>query len=445
MSAIPERAKVIKAIKELGRRVTVSDVAAKTGLPLITTTRALNSVASDCRGTIQVTKEGNLVYAFSPAFDAAYFKTGLALFFMEAGQQLFKLAYFLLRISFGVTLIASVVTVAILIVVALIAIMSKSDSGGDSGGGFDFDFGGLDDIGQFFVWDTALRVASPGYGYGYGYGYGGYDSNYGTISSSERDYAAYTQGKYIPQGDTSKPKSQGFVLNCFSYLFGDGDPNKGIDEQKWQMIAEHIRVNNGVSTAEQLGCFTGAGFRKEDAALPVLVRFDGQPTVTDTGNIIYVFPSLQNTAQQQQQFAPSQPVPNYLEEKPWTFSVYDAGDFIPVAIFAFMNFVGCVWLFRHMTTIAVLHPFRVLIDYLTIYASFFLFFPMLRYIGLQVLNIGIKKRNKQRAANYQLTRQRKHQQKLAEARVLAITADPTKSDQIVYSSDKDILEQEFDR
>jgi hypothetical protein len=440
MSAIPERDKVIKAIKELGRRVTVSDVAAKTGLPLLTTTRALNSVASDCRGTIQVTKEGNLVYAFSPAFDAAYLKTGIALFFIEAGQQIFKLAFYLLRISFGVTLIASVVTVAILIVVAVIAIMSKSDSGGDGGGGFDFDFGGLDDIGQFFMWDIAYRGTSPSYGYGYG----GYDAGYGGISSAERDYAAYTQGKYIPQGDSAKPKDQGFVLNCFSYLFGDGDPNAGIEEQKWQMIAEHIRTNNGVTTAEQLGCYTGAGFRKEDAALPVLVRFDGQPTVTDTGNIIYVFPSLQNTAQRQQQFEPPQPPPNYLEEKRWPFSIYDAGNFIPVSIFAFMNFVGCVWLFRHMSTIAALHPYRVLIDYLTIYASFFLFFPILRYIGLQVFNVGIDKRNKLRAANYGLTKQQKHQHKLAEARVLAISADPTKSDQIVYSSDKDLLEQEFD-
>jgi hypothetical protein len=439
MSAIPERAKVIKAIKELGRRVTVSDVAAKTGLPLLATTRALNGVAADCRGTIQVTKEGNLVYAFSPAFDAAYLKTGIALFFTEAAQQLFKLAYFLLRISFGVTLIVSAVTVAILIVVAVVAILSKNDSGGDSGGGFDFDFGGLDEIGRFFVWDTAYRATTPSYGYGYG----GYDSGIG-ISSAERDYAAYTQGKYIPKGDTAVPENQGFVLNCFSYLFGDGDPNARIDEQKWQMIAEHIRTNNGVTTDEQLGCYTGAGFRKEDAALPVLVRFDGQPTVTDTGNIIYVFPSLQNTAQQQQFAPPPQAVPNYLEEKRWPFSNYDAGNFIPVAIFAFLNFVGCVWLFRHMTTIAVLHPYRVLIDYLTIYASFFLFFPILRYIGLQVFNIGIEKRNKQRAANYALTKQHKHQQKLAEARLLAISADPAKSDEIVYSSDKDLLEQEFE-
>src|SRR6185437_11545913 len=117
-----QRDQIIAAVRALGRRVTVADVSTRTGLPLLAANRALNTVAADCRATIQVTKEGNLVYGFAPAFEAAYLQKGLALAAKQIGDKIFQLSYFLLRISFGVTLIASVITVAVLIIVAVLAI-----------------------------------------------------------------------------------------------------------------------------------------------------------------------------------------------------------------------------------------------------------------------------------------------------------------------------------
>src|SRR3990167_5307427 len=105
-----ERDQIISAIKALGRRVTVSDVAAKTGLPLIATSRQLNAVASQCKATLQVTHDGNIIYAFAPAFESAYLTSEFAQAFKRALETTFKGAYYVLRVSFGATLIASLLT-----------------------------------------------------------------------------------------------------------------------------------------------------------------------------------------------------------------------------------------------------------------------------------------------------------------------------------------------
>ncbi|KAL3634405.1 hypothetical protein CASFOL_021459 [Castilleja foliolosa] len=38
----------------------------------------------------------------------------------------------------------------------------------------------------------------------------------------------------------------------FSYVFGDGDPNQGIEEKRWKMIQLYIALNGSVVTAEEI-------------------------------------------------------------------------------------------------------------------------------------------------------------------------------------------------
>jgi len=38
----------------------------------------------------------------------------------------------------------------------------------------------------------------------------------------------------------------------FSFLFGDGNPNAGLEERRWQQIATVIRNNEGAVVAEQI-------------------------------------------------------------------------------------------------------------------------------------------------------------------------------------------------
>jgi hypothetical protein len=419
---------IISAIHQLGRRVTAGDIAAKTGIGILEANRQLNAIASDCAATLQVTADGNLVYVFAPLFEGAYLKKGFAKILRRVGAGIFNVGFFLLRISFGITLIASLVTVVTLIVVAVIGMVQRSNnsnSGVSGGGGSSFDW--VADLGNFFCFNVTYRtasaigasLASPGF------------------SSVEDDYAAYTQGRYIPAGATDT-KSPGFILNCFTYLFGDGNPNPRLEEKKWKLIAEHIRSSHGVTTCDQLACYTAANPRKEEECLPVLVRFDGQPVVSERGNIFYQFPSLQSTAFD----TFGQEVPGYLEEKRWSFAQQEGEEFVPVAVFALLNFAGCMWLLRHASTLPDLQQFRMLIDWLSVYAVFFLFFPLLRYVFLLVLNVGIDWRNARRLDNWKKLQQ--CTAKLRDAQAYSLAPNIAASDQVIYSTDKDLLDQQFD-
>ena len=61
--------------------------------------------------------------------------------------------------------------------------------------------------------------------------------------------------------------------------------------------------------------------------LPVLTRFNGRPEVSPTGQIIYHFPELQVSAQQQQ----SKSVSAYLKESLWRFSQASSGQIMLAA------------------------------------------------------------------------------------------------------------------
>ncbi|GKC64882.1 hypothetical protein Tco_1097480, partial [Tanacetum coccineum] len=43
-----------------------------------------------------------------------------------------------------------------------------------------------------------------------------------------------------------------FIEPVFSFVFGDGDPNEGIEEQRWKFIGQYIGSLGGVVTAEEL-------------------------------------------------------------------------------------------------------------------------------------------------------------------------------------------------
>ncbi|KAL9315636.1 hypothetical protein ACSQ67_016637 [Phaseolus vulgaris] len=43
-----------------------------------------------------------------------------------------------------------------------------------------------------------------------------------------------------------------FIESVFSFVFGDGDPNQGIEEERWKLIGQYIASNGGVVAAEEL-------------------------------------------------------------------------------------------------------------------------------------------------------------------------------------------------
>ncbi|HBL12730.1 MAG TPA: hypothetical protein DD379_15280, partial [Cyanobacteria bacterium UBA11162] len=59
---------IIKAVEQLGYRVTVGDVAAKAGLNINLAERGLLALASDAGGHLQVAESGEIAYLFPKNF-----------------------------------------------------------------------------------------------------------------------------------------------------------------------------------------------------------------------------------------------------------------------------------------------------------------------------------------------------------------------------------------
>ena len=135
----------------------------------------------------------------------------------------------------------------------------------------------------------------------------------------------------------------------FSFVFGDGDQNEGLEDLKWEAIGQVIRKSGGVVTAEQLAPFLVGEAKEEDPTnpldmesfvLPALQRFDGRAEVDESGNIVYCFPELQKTAGSAQ--ASDAAMLGYLREREWTFTSASVGQKVSAVGLGLLNVFGIV-------------------------------------------------------------------------------------------------------
>ncbi len=393
-----EKKIVINAINNLGRRVSAADIASKTGLPLASATLALNQIAAETSGHMQVSKAGDIAYQFPIAYQSAYISHGVRRFFEQFLVRALEIGFFLLRISFGIMLILSLLSIVLIFFVIMSA---RSQSRDNDDFAIDLDFFDWMILRDLLFW----QLDDLSYGY-----------------TDQRD---------------NKPTN--FLYNCFSFLFGDGNPNRDLDERRWQMIANLIRQKKAVVTTEQLAPYIGNDPSDEDAVLPVLVRFDGRPAVTESGNIVYLFPSLQAQAAGNI----SNSLPPYLNIFRWQFSKVEQTSLIWVVLLAAVNFFGSWYLYisaAQYSTLAFLSP---LLTVLVAYGTLFIAIPFARYISICLINQRIVKGNQLRESYARLLSHPEQRliNKLNEAKEMAVAARPI--DDVVYDTNKDILEQEF--
>jgi hypothetical protein len=425
-----EKNAVIDSIKSLGYRVTAADVASKTGLSLHQVTTQLNNVAAETKGNLDVAKTGDIVYCFERNFTNVYLARGFYRVAKAIGEAVFGVAYYLLRVSFGLLLILSLVIIVVIIITMLVVTAIAAMAGGadGSGGGFDLDVGTFFDISylaDFFIWDYSNSYRAPEIGYNPQTGV----SKYGAATEWERSL-------YEPDLPGN------FFLECFSFLFGDGDPNRGFDEYKWQMIAELIRRENGVVVADQIAPYMGIDPTHDSCMLPVLARFEGRPEVTETGNIVYVFPKLQVSAVRTG--AEDKDVPLFLEERPWVFSKYSVESLMKVAGFATFNLAASWFLWKYVAHLLLFHKYALLIDVMFAYGALFLAIPLIRFFVIIGWNAIIDARNIIRAQYANDLRNPKNQEKLFEKEQYATQRVELHPDQITYTTAKDLLDQEFE-
>lgn len=418
---VPEKQRAIKAIKQK-LRITPAELASTSELSINKSSYWLNKIAGETGAKLEVANDGTIFYQFAPGFTNVYRKRGMLKAALLLGAFLFNLLYWVVRVSFGVALVLSVMIIVVifvaLITLAIAAIFGDSggDAGGvDLGGGF-FDLSYLVDI---FDWNY-----SPSH------------SHYSnSLPSARRDqYADYVEAR--PRGN--------FFLETFSFLFGDGKPNSNLQEIRWQKIAKVIKENGGVVSAEQLAPYLDGDMSDSGMIMNALAQFNGHPQVTESGFIVYVFPDFLSAVEE---LVLPRPEP-YLEEAEWRFSNFSVDSQIFVLILAVLNFLGSWWLFKHIATINLLSHIAGLIDVLLTYSIVLLVIPAVRAIVLAILNSRIDMRNQKRKAAFEQVNKPMGEvlKELHEAReIRGQLLEGLHSDKrIVYSSDKELLEQEFE-
>ncbi|KAL7096622.1 hypothetical protein ACP275_10G090400 [Erythranthe tilingii] len=404
------RKRAMDAIDSGGRRVTIGDVASKAGLMLHEAQKSLQALAADANGFLEVSDEGDVLYVFPMDYRS---KLAAKSFWMRTEPLLEKgkmAAKNLVKVTFGAVLVASIVIVFTAIIVIMASGSSKSKSRKSS--------------------RSSRRYKD---------------------TSSEKENVRYGDGGIE------------FIESIFSFVFGDGDPNQGIEETRWKLIGQYIASNGGVVAAEELAPYldleTSQMMEDESYILPVLLRFDGQPEVDEEGNILYIFPSLQRTAAPQRSGPKEdverrwhQPgeVKKFLKETNWQFSKTTAFRKAMVIGFGGLNLAGVIILGAMLKDTTVVENrfisfVSAIFPLLQIYAGSFFAIPLARWLFVLITNGKIAKRNQAReqCAKALESPDLPLRWKISSARDMAQRTFIS-ADRIVYSTERDLHEQNYD-
>ncbi|KAG8374126.1 hypothetical protein BUALT_Bualt11G0098500 [Buddleja alternifolia] len=450
------RKRTMDAVDSCGRRVTIGDVASKAGLKLNEAQKALQALAVDTNGFLEVififafciycffffcycccckvSDEGDVLYVFPKGYRS---KLAAKSFRMKVEPLLEKgkmAAEYLVRVSFGTALIASI----FLVYTTIIAILLGSGE----------EDGCLSSTDLFWYWDPY-----------------------------------YYSRRQVREGDGG----MNFIDSAFSFVFGDGDPNQGIEEERWKLgeiggqeiglrqlhcevvsgvsaIGQYIASNGGVVTAEELAPYLDLESTEntddDSYILPVLLSFDGQPEVDEEGNILYRFPSLQCTATPrrsgQKEYVGRRwanwvgALEKLFKEKKWQFSKTSASERAMAFGLGALNLFGVIILSTMLRNMKISPSGFIsfvsgIFHLLQIYAASFFAIPLIRWFFIQNKNAQIVKRNQAREQRARALESPdlSLRRKLLSARDMAQKTF-IGQDRIVYSTERDLYEQDIE-
>ncbi|MEM7065886.1 MAG: hypothetical protein AAF572_22320 [Cyanobacteria bacterium P01_B01_bin.77] len=401
---------VMKAVETLQYRVTAGDVAAKTGLNISQAEAGVLALASATQAHMQVSDAGDIAYEFPRQFRTTLRNQYWQLRWQETWAKIWAVLFYLIRISFGIMLIAAVVLVFVAIIAIQIGMQSQRDE--DNRGSYS---GGI----GFNPW---LWIGRDWF---YWFSYG-----------PRRRYDRYGQ---VSGGRDRNRHDLNLLEAIFSFLFGDGDPNKDLDERRWSAIATVIRNNRGAVTAEQLAPYldnANLNDDLEDYVIPVLSRFNGRPKVSPQGDLVYYFPELQVTAKNHK----PQSVPAFLKEVKRRFTSASSNQ-VTIAIgLGTLLVVGSIYLafIAGDWTTGFIGLIYSLCDLFLAYGVAFLGIPAGRYFWMQRQNQKIEARNTQRQRLVGQTVPRK----LDYAKQFTMETIVGK-DNLAYTTETDLIDQEI--
>jgi hypothetical protein len=434
--AIPRhQPEIIRAIEQSRSPVTAGDVAIATGMNPGLVEQALLALAVDVGGYLRVAGDGVVAYVFPRNIQVILASRYGWMRVQNVLRKSWKIAFYLLRISFGIILIGLIVAVGLALALVLM-VKAISDSNGEG-----VDLSSLFDpslLEALFRFDPRALPSEP-------------------IRS-------------IPGPASQRIPAKaplGFLEAFFSILFGDGNPNADLEERRWRWIAALIRSQKGVLIAEQLSPYLdrcAGGVAIEEDALPTLVRFNGQPKVSPAGDLVYCFPDLQVTALGRQdaeaisaraasgsEAVESLQQPGFLKEHHRRFSLASRTQKTVAGVLVAALLVFSLAL-HHSVAIsaAALAGWSALLAGVALaglgYGCACLFLPLCRYLWLINTNAGIARRNASRRQRADLLNHPSPaiRRKLDYARRFAAERNVDAS-QLVYTSEKDLLTQELEQ
>lgn len=406
---------VLKAIDRLNYRATIGDVAAQSGLEIALVEQGVLTLATETGATMQVTESGDIAYIFPSSYRSIlqnkYWKIALQAWW----DGIAGTVMFVVRFGFGLTLFLMLGVMVLVTIAASMAGLGNSDGDGDGGG----------------------------YGGGYSGGYGG------GYSPWSMGFWSFDFGSFLGWGDRSPDRKPGsFPEAIFSFVFGDGDPNRNLEERRWQSIGNVIYNAKGAVVAEQVMPYLdtlGGSFDRdyEQFMIPVMCRFNGSPEVTDAGQILYRFPDLQKTLGEVSTVTEE----DYLKEKPWRLSNADSSylvwAFLLGLILLVMGLFFTGLLPKSVAAPGILYKAAMAS---TAYSAFYLGFPLVRWLLMWGKNDQIAARNRDRSA---FARQLKTPDetlalKLSEAKAFA-SQTRVDREQMAYTTDRDVLDQDIEQ
>jgi len=251
--------KVVLSLKRRRKGATVADVCAATALPLSDVRDLLPKAADEFSGHLQVTQSGEIMYTFPNGFTSRYRGLQAKISrFMEKGAAVVKTVLaFLFKAWIVVMLVGYfVLFLALAVASVFLSAAAKSSNNNRKGGSF----GGINLFSLLWrIW-FYNEITRP--------------RNYGPVTRKAKE---------------KRPMHKA----VFSFVFGDGDPNKDWEERESKAIIAYIQSNRGVISLPEFMALSGKNsLEAEEAILSFCSRYGGSPEVTEEGTIVYRFDDI---------------------------------------------------------------------------------------------------------------------------------------------------------
>ena len=399
------------------RAVTAAEATVEVGLSLDAVEARLLVLAVASGAQLQVSGAGEVSYRFPAHLRSLLLSRSWRLRLRMVLQRSWTVLFRLIRCAFGVVLLLLVIVVSLVVLVLGVAMLSRlDDDAGDVVGSLLW--GSLELLVRLLVAVVSdqLWLGSPG--------------QFST-----------------PEGKTS-PKRVAYLESVYSILFGDGDPNRQLEQQRWRRIGSVLQDRGGVVMAEDLAPLLDLPAPPPDlqlgsdwidqAMLPVLLQFDGRPEVTAQGQLLYVFSSLQSPRQVED---PSPALP--LRERSIPFSHASPQQRWSYGVLTFTLLLLSALLLHWSVSWSL--GLGALASAGVAYALLLIVVPLGRWWWLRRCNRAIQARNRGRQCWAKWIQQ--HRAGLAGKRGAAaerrLQVDPAEA-ALIYTTETDLLAQEID-